>query len=173
MLARIRYASRALAKTPVVALVVVLSLGLGIGANTAIFSLMYQMVLRSLPVQEPERLVVLNAPGEFKGGRNSTSNGGGMDYIFSYRAFRELERNPKGVEGVAAFRGFGSNIAFENQTISGRTMLVSGAYFPVLRVQPAMGRLLTPRTMSTARATRSRYSDTATGRTGWEAGRTF
>jgi putative ABC transport system permease protein len=143
MLARFRYASRALFKTPVVTAVVILSLGLGIGANTAIFSLMYQMVLRSLPVQEPERLVVLNAPGEFKSGRQSSSNAGGMDHIFSYRAFRELEKHPQGVEGVAAFRSLGSNLAFGTQTISGSTMVVSGDYFPVLGVQPVIGRLLT------------------------------
>src|SRR5690349_649025 len=129
---RLRFAMRALARTPVITLVVVLSLGLGIGANTAIFSLMYQIVLRTLPVDKPEELVILNSPGQFKGGRNSTDDSGGSDSIFSYRVFRELEKHPDGVTSFAAFRRFGANIAFANQTLSGTAMLVSGGYFPTL-----------------------------------------
>ncbi len=68
----IRFALRILAKTPVLTLVVVLSLGLGIGANTAIFSLLHQMILRSLPVPNPEELVLLSSPRDFKSGRSST-----------------------------------------------------------------------------------------------------
>lgn len=140
----IRFALRALAKTPVVSLVVVLSLALGIGANTAIFSLLYQVLLRSLPVQDADRLVTLKFPGEFKGGRNSTSGAGGMDYIFSYKMFRELERNQKGLAGVAAYRGFDANLALEGKTQSGSLVLVSGQYFPLLGVQPLIGRTLSP-----------------------------
>ena len=98
---RIRFAVRALSHTPLLTLVVVLSLGLGIGANTAIFSLLYQMVLRSLPVQEPERLVTLTSPPEFKFGRSSSGNAGGQDMIFSYRVFRALEKNPQGMQRLA------------------------------------------------------------------------
>ncbi len=141
---RIRFAVRALSHTPLLTLVVVLSLGLGIGANTAIFSLLYQMVLRSLPVQEPERLVTLTSPPEFKFGRSSSGNAGGQDMIFSYRVFRALEKNPQGMEGVAGFRGFSANLAYANQTTSGNVTLVSGGYFPLLHVQPFMGRLLSP-----------------------------
>jgi len=74
---RIRYAIRTLAKSPLLSLVVILSLGLGIGANTAIFSLLHQMVLASLPVPHPEELVLLNSPGEFKDGRSSDDDSGG------------------------------------------------------------------------------------------------
>src|SRR5215471_15099645 len=108
-MARIRFAIRSLAKAPLLSLVVVLSLGLGIGANTAIFSLLNQVVLSSLPVQRPEELVLVTAPGEFKGGRSSTNDAGGMDYIFSYKVFRGLESSPT-VAGVAAFRNLGANI---------------------------------------------------------------
>src|SRR5438552_18519238 len=104
-MARIRFAVRSLAKSPLLSIVVVLSLGLGIGANTAIFSLLHQVVMSSLPVERTGELVLVNAPGEFKGGRNSTNNSGGMDGIFSYPMFRELEKQAgKGVTGVAAFR---------------------------------------------------------------------
>lgn len=103
-MSRIRIALRSLAKAPLLSLVVILSLGLGIGANTAIFSLLHQVILRSLPVEKPEELVLVTSPGEFKGGRNSTNDAGAMDYIFSYRMFRELEKRAQGVTGVAAFR---------------------------------------------------------------------
>src|SRR5437667_10452943 len=100
-MARIRFALRSLAKAPLLSLVVVLSLGLGIGANTAIFSLLQQVVLSSLPVERPEELALITAPGEFKGGRSATDNAGGMDYIFSYKVFRGLEANQQGVAGLA------------------------------------------------------------------------
>lgn len=73
MPARIRYAIRSLSKAPLLSLVVVLSLGLGIGANTAIFSLLRQLILNSLAVPRPEELVLLTSPDDTKGGRNSTS----------------------------------------------------------------------------------------------------
>ena len=143
-MADLRFAFRALSRSPLLSLVVVLSLGLGIGANTAIFSLLYQAVLRSLPVEKPEELVALSYPGEFKGGRSSSGNSGGMDSIFSYRMFRELERNAQGVTGVAGFRQFSANLAFRNRTIDGSVMVVSGRYFPILGVKPHMGRLIEP-----------------------------
>jgi predicted permease len=141
---RIRFAVRALARTPIVTLVVVLSLGLGIGANTSIFSILYQIVLRSLPVQDPEHLVLLTSPGNLKNGRSSTDNSGDMDSVFNYRMFRALEKQPQALSGVAGFRNFGANVAYGTQTISGSTMVVSGNYFPLLGVQPLIGRLIGP-----------------------------
>jgi predicted permease len=139
---RIRFAIRTLGKTPILMLVVVLSLGLGIGANTAIFSLLYQMILRSLPVERPEELVLLSSPGDFKSGRSSADDAGGMDSIFSYRIFRELEKRPEGVTAVAGFRSIGANLSFQNQTVNAGATLVSAAYFPVLGVKPLLGRLI-------------------------------
>jgi len=144
MPARIRYAIRSLSKAPLVSLVVVLSLALGIGANTAIFSLLHQVILNSLPVERPHELVLLTAPGDTKGGRNSTSDDGGMEYIFSYPMFRELEKRPEGLTGLAAFRGIGANLAHGAQTVSGAVLLVSGGYFPMLGVRPLVGRMITP-----------------------------
>ena len=143
-MARIRYAFRSLIKAPLLSLVVVLSLGLGIGANTAIFSLLHQIVLSSLPVEKPEELVVVKSPGDFKWGRSSSDNSGGNDYIFSYPFFRELEKHADGLTGLAAFRHMGANIAFAHQTINGSYNFVSGQYFPLLGVRPLMGRTIAP-----------------------------
>ena len=143
-MARIRFAIRSLAKAPLLSLVVVLSLGLGIGANTAIFSLLHQIILRSLPVEKPKELVLVTSSGEFKGGRNSTNDSGGMDYIFSYRMFRELEKRAEGVTGLAAFRSIGANLAFGKQTVPNEVLVVSGGYFPALGVKPLLGRTISP-----------------------------
>lgn len=141
----LRYAIRTLARTPVLSLVVILSLALGIGANTAIFSLFHQALLKRLPVQKPEELVLLSAPAEFKGGRNSTSNPGGMEMIFSYPMMRELERSPNGLAGVAGYRTFAANLSYEGRTQSGDVNAVTGRYFQLLGVRPLRGRLLDPR----------------------------
>lgn len=141
---RTRFAVRALAKTPLVVAVVVVSLALGIGANTAIFSLLHQFVLRSLPVERPEELVFLSSPEEFKSGRSSTDNSGASDAIFSYRIFRELEKRPEGVTTLAAFRNISANLSFETQTVNSSAMLTSGRYFSTLGIQPLFGRLIAP-----------------------------
>jgi predicted permease len=142
-MARLRFAWRSLAKAPLLSLVVILSVGLGIGANTAIFSLFHQILLNSLPVERPEELVAVTSPGDFKGGRNSTNDSGGADFIFSYPMFRELEKHPQGLSGIAAFRSLGANLSFRKQTIAGGILVVSGGYFPTLGVRPLMGRMLT------------------------------
>jgi len=141
---RLRFAVRSLLKAPMLSLVVILSVALGIGANTAIFSLMHQILLNSLPVERPEELVVLSAPEEFKGGRNSTNDAGGMELIFSYPMFRELEKRHQGLSGLGAFRQMVANISFQKQTISGAMLVVSGGYFPTLGVRPLMGRTIVP-----------------------------
>ncbi|MGE5569509.1 MAG: ABC transporter permease [Rhodospirillales bacterium] len=140
----IRFALRTLARSPLLAAIVILSLGLGVGANTAIFSFLNQIVLRSLPVQRPEELVMLTSPPEFKGGMSSTDNSGGMESIFSYPAFRRLEKHAQGVRGVAAFRQLDANLSYRNQTIDGAAMVVSGNYFSLLGVKSRRGRLITP-----------------------------
>jgi len=142
-MARIRYAIRTLSKAPLLSLVVILSLGLGIGANTAIFSLLHQVVLSSLPVPHPEQLVLLKYPGQFKGGSSWDDDSGDMDFIFDWRMFREFEKRTEAAQ-VVGFRRFPSNIAFARQTVSGSMMLVSGRYFSVLGVRPLVGRLIEP-----------------------------
>ena len=143
-MARLRFAWRSLAKAPLLSLVVILSVGLGIGANTAIFSLLHQILLNSLPVDRPEELVSVTSPENFKGGRNSTNDSGGMEFIFSYPMFRELEKHSQGLSGIGAFRALEANLSFGKQTVAGSMLVVSGGYFPTLGVRPLMGRMLTP-----------------------------
>jgi putative ABC transport system permease protein len=140
---RIRFALRSLAKSPLLSSVVVLSLGLGIGVNTAIFSLLYQVVLSALPIPHPEQLAILTSPGNFKNGRSSSNDSGGSSYIFNWRTFRELEKHTEAAT-VAGFCTYPGNIAFSRQTVAGSMMLVSGRYFEVMGVQPLLGRLIGP-----------------------------
>ena len=140
---RIKVALRTLFKTPFVTFIAIISLALGIGANSATFSLMYQMLLRSLPVPEPEQLVNLAAFGP-KPGMQSCSNAGGCDEVFSYPMFRDLQGMETVFTGLAGHRVFGANLAFQGQTLDGEGVLVSGSYFPVLGLQPALGRLIAP-----------------------------
>jgi predicted permease len=139
----LKLAVRTLRRTPLVTVVAILSLALGIGANAAIYSLFHRMLLRSLPVQAPEQLVNLSAPGP-KPGSQSCNNAGDCDDVFSYAMFRDLERLQTPFTGIAAHRTFSANLAYKGQTMSGEGMLVSGSYFPLLGVQPALGRLLQP-----------------------------
>jgi predicted permease len=139
----LRLAARTLIRSPFVTLVAVISLAFGIGANAAIFSLFDQMLLRALPVSAPHELVNLGAPGP-KPGSNSCNNQGECSEVFSYPMFRDLERAQDTFTGLVAHRSFGANLAYKGQTFSGSGMLVSGSYFPVLGLQPALGRLLSP-----------------------------
>jgi predicted permease len=140
---RVRLAFRALLKSPFVTTIAVLSLALGIGANAAIFSLFDQLLLRSLPVEEPDRLVNLAAPGP-KPGSTSCNQAGSCEEVFSYPMFRDLERDGAGFDGLAAHRVFGANVSIDGQTINGTGVLVSGEYFGTLGVRPELGRLLGP-----------------------------
>ncbi len=143
-MASLKLAIRMLAKTPIVTAVAVLSLALGIGANSAIFSLFEQMLLRALPVQEPTQLANLANPGP-KPGSQSCNQAGDCDEVFSYPMFRDLQEEARtGFEGIAAHRLFSANLAYSNQTVFGEGVLVSGSYFPLLGVRPALGRLLGP-----------------------------
>jgi predicted permease len=133
-----------LAKTPFVTMVAILSLALGIGANTAIFSLFDQMLLRALPVEQPEELVNLSAPGPNPGSQSCNQSGSCQD-LWSYPMFRDLEREQVSFTGIAAHRLFGANLALAGSSpTSGGGLLVSGQYFSVLGIQPALGRLLGP-----------------------------
>ena len=137
------FALRTLARTPIVSAVAILSLALGIGANTAIFSLFEQILLRPLPVAEPSQLVNVTSNGP-RSGSNSTNNAGGMESIFSYPMYRDLEAKQQVLTGLAAHCRFGANAAFNGQSMTASGMFVSGSYFPVLGLQPALGRLFSP-----------------------------
>jgi len=138
-----RLALRTLFKSPFVTLVAIISLALGIGANSAIFSLFDQMLLRPLPVPNPNELVNFKSPGP-KPGSQSCGQAGGCDEIFSYPMFRDLEAAQASFTGIAAHRNFGGSIGYQGTSLSGEGMLVSGSYFPVLGLTPVLGRLFTP-----------------------------
>jgi putative ABC transport system permease protein len=138
----IKFALRTLFKTPFVTIVAILSLALGIGANTAIFSLYNQMLIRPLPVERPGELVNLGAPGP-KPGSTSCNQAGNCESVFSYPMFRDLEKAQAVFTGLAAHVIFGANLAARGQTLNSEGMLVSGSYFPTLDLKPAVGRLFT------------------------------
>jgi predicted permease len=140
----VRFAIRSLLKTPVVTAIAVLSVALGIGANVAMFSIFNHMLLRPLPVHEPERLVNLVSPGP-RSGAVSCGQPGTCDAAFSYPMFRDLERVQTVFTGVAAHREFGANIAYGGVSEGGDGALVSGSYFEVLGLTPRLGRLLNRR----------------------------
>jgi len=139
----LKFALRTLFKTPFVTIVAIVSLALGIGANAAIFSLFNQLLLEPLDVPQPARLVNLAAPGP-KPGSTSCNQAGPCDSVFSYPMFRDLERIQTPFTGLAAHVSFGANLAARGQTENGEGLLVSGSYFPVLGLQPTIGRLLGP-----------------------------
>ena len=101
----VKHASRTLAKTPFLTGVAVFSLALGIGANAAIFPVFDQMLLKLLPVHEPERLVNLAAPGP-KYGSTSCGSAGNCEAVFSYPMFRYLQAAETDLGGIAAHLRF-------------------------------------------------------------------
>jgi predicted permease len=139
---QLKHALRQLKLRPGLSAVVILMLALGIGATTAMFSLYHQILLRSLPVPEPDRLVNLAAPGPKPGSGFADLAFGDFDASFSYPMFRDLERAQTGFTGIAAEADFIANLSAGNRPVSGRGRLVSGSYFRVLNLQPAIGRLI-------------------------------
>ena len=139
----LRLAVRTLIRTPFVTFVAVASLALGIGANTAIFSLIQRFLLRPLPVPAPEELVNVLAQGPNPGSQ-SCNAAGNCAVVFSYPMFRDLEKGQTVLTGLAAHRIIGADLAFRGKSLSGEGVAVSGSYFPVLGLAPALGRLLGP-----------------------------
>ncbi|MGH9380451.1 MAG: hypothetical protein ACRD2Z_07540 [Thermoanaerobaculia bacterium] len=110
LLQDLRYALRKLRRNSGTAVVAVLSLALGVGANAAVFSLLEQVLLRPLPVPEPDRLVNLSADAP-KPGPKWTGSPGDIDAIFSYPMFRDLERAQQTLTALAAHRPIEANVA--------------------------------------------------------------
>jgi putative ABC transport system permease protein len=139
LLQDLRYAMRQLRKSPGFTTVAVLTLALGIGANTAIFGLLDQALLRGLPVKEPDRLVLLKYSGSNTGHLSSRSDG---KFYFSYPMYRDLRDRNSVFSGIIATDWTQAGLQWHNQPELVATELVSGNYFDVLGVQPALGRLL-------------------------------
>jgi putative ABC transport system permease protein len=133
-----RYGMRMLAKTPGFTAVAVLTLALGIGANTAIFSFTDQVLLRTLAVSNPQQLVVLRSPGRQYG---RSSGDGDPSMAFSYPVYKELREHNTVFSGLLARFAVGVNVSGHGSTQRARGELVSGIYFQTLEVQPALGRV--------------------------------
>jgi predicted permease len=131
----IRYALRMLNKNPAFAAVVVLTLALGIGANAAIFSLLDQVLLQSLPVTRPDQLAVLSA--------YDPKDGPDFDSSFSYLMYKDLRDRNTVFSGVIARGGAQLNVSYGDQNERVRGELVSGNFFETLGVRPWAGRLFT------------------------------
>jgi predicted permease len=132
-----RLAGRALAGTPAFTAIVILTLALGIGANTAIFSLTDQVLLRYLPVSRPDRLVLLDGPGPFQG---RTYN----EATFSYPMYRDFRDRNTVLDGLLACFPTPLTMLAGAQAERVEGELVSGNYFQVLGVAAAIGRVLSP-----------------------------
>ncbi len=129
----LRYGARMLLKTPGFTAVAALSLAFGIGANTAIFSLVDKAMIRKLPVEEPERLVVVSA-----------TSSRGLSTAFTYPDFADYRDGNQVFEGLVCYtqRALTLNDGGLAERVQG--MIVSGNYFTALRVQPALGRGFLP-----------------------------
>lgn len=139
----LRYAARQIVRRPVLSIIVVTMLAIGIGATTAMFSLVHSFLLQPLPVAAPDELVNLGAPGP-KPGSTSCSFAGDCSQVFSYPMFRDLEAGQSVFTNIAGHRFFRANLSFDGRTRAGGGTLVSGGYFQVLGIRPAAGRLFTP-----------------------------
>ncbi|HEY7058631.1 MAG TPA: ABC transporter permease, partial [Vicinamibacterales bacterium] len=127
-----RLAVRTLVATPVVSIVAALSLALGIGANTAIFSLINGLLLRTLPVRDPARLVQITGDAE------------GDNPYWSYQVWREIDRRPQLFDGTLAWSDARLNLAGGGETRYANGLWVSGSFFELLGVPPLLGRTLSP-----------------------------
>jgi predicted permease len=156
----LRYAWRGLSRSPLFTFVAVLSLALGVGANTAIFTLVDEVLLRMLPVKSPEQLVLFNGPRNHYG----NNSGGNMLSYAMYEDYREnfVDRGdtpppprvsqavpnpaptPKIFSGMFARRPIAMNVGANGQTDRVAGELVSGTYFQVLGVGAAVGRVIVP-----------------------------
>ena len=132
----LRYAFRTLRKAPLFSAVAVLSLAFGIGANTAIFTLIHQLILRRLPVRDPQQLVMLAGRGRHYGGNN------GRDKI-SYPMYQDIRDKNQVFDGMFATHRETMSASFEDRTELIAGELVSGNYFRVLGIGAALGRVLT------------------------------
>src|SRR5262252_6670968 len=131
-----RYSLRTLRKSPVFLSVALLSLALGVGANTAIFTLINQLILQPLPVRDPEQLVMLAGRGRHYGGNN------GMDRI-SYPMYQKLRDKNQVFSGMFCTYPSTVSATFQGNTELIGADFVSGNYFPVLGIGAAIGRVLT------------------------------
>ncbi|HYL38175.1 MAG TPA: ABC transporter permease [Bryobacteraceae bacterium] len=134
LLPDLRFSLRAIRRSPLFASVAILSLALGIGANTAIFTLMDQLMLRRLPIRDPDQLVVLHQEGAHNG-----SNMG--RWMHSYPMYQDFQQKAAPFSEVLCRRLIPASISVDNQTERVDSEMVSGNYFTMLGVKAAAGRV--------------------------------
>ncbi|WP_263352761.1 ABC transporter permease [Acidicapsa acidisoli] len=137
----IRYAMRQLIRAPGFAATVVITLALGIGANTAIFTIFDQVLLRMLPVQNPKELVRFEWKGGFSG--SASSFGGDIHNYFSYPMYKDLRDRNSVFTGISAGVAASVGVSWHDQAENKDAEVVSGNYFSLLDLKPAVGRLFT------------------------------
>src|SRR5262249_21723727 len=133
----IRYTFRSLRRNPGFAGVAILSLGLGIGANTAVFTLLDRVLLRSLPVRHPEQLVIFRAEGSRQGAVDANY---GLDYTFSYPLYQDFRDRAPGLQSTAAWFTIDANVNTGSAAERVEANLVSGNFFEALGTGAALGR---------------------------------
>ncbi|HEX7727665.1 MAG TPA: ABC transporter permease, partial [Terracidiphilus sp.] len=141
LLQDVRYGLRQLRKSPGFALTAIVTLALGIGANTAVFTLFDQALLRMLPVHRPQELVRFHWKGAFRG--SMSSFGGDSHNYFSYPMYKDLRDQNQVFSGVIASDKCSVGFSWHNQAENEHAEVVSGNYFQVLGLAPALGRLFT------------------------------
>ena len=135
----VQYGLRMLGKSPAFTAVAVVTLALGIGANTGIFSITQQVLLQRLPVPHPEQLVLLYSPGPQQGHVESDESDGSES--FSYPMYKDLRDHNTILAGLAAKFSAPVSVAFRGQTERASSDLVSGNFFDVLGVRATIGRI--------------------------------
>jgi predicted permease len=132
--ADLRLALRGLRRNPLFATVAILSLALGIGANTAIFTLIDQILLRKLPVAAPDQLVMLYQEGPHNGSNMGTR-------MHSYPIYQDLQTRAEPLAEVLCRRLVPASVSIDNSTERLQAEMVSGNFFTMLGVKPALGRV--------------------------------
>ena len=139
----VRFGTRMLLKEPGFTFIVILTLALGIGANTAIFSIINGFMLRPLPIADPHSVVYLAFP----------HGPGNFDHEFSYPEFIDIHNQTSNVfagsagiifGGFAGFENLADGLTYEGHTEPVQTSFVTGDFFPLLGIRPALGRLILP-----------------------------
>src|SRR5437764_9809633 len=137
MISDLRVAFRTLARAPLFTTVAIASLALGIGANTAIFSVLDRVLLRPMPVCAPESLVVFHSDSHPNGSATADNH----ETVFSLPVYRDLRDRTSVFDGVVARGGRNVSLGYGQETDQGSAEIVSGNYFRVLCVTPMLGRV--------------------------------
>ncbi|HKR94805.1 MAG TPA: ABC transporter permease, partial [Candidatus Angelobacter sp.] len=135
-----RYGLRALRLNPGFSTIAILSLALGIGANTSIFQLLDAVTLRSLPVRKPDELMLIDAPNA----KGRTGRTHGSTPIFSYPIYEQIRDHQEGFSGLAVWHSTAFNMAEGGVVRNAKGMFVNGDFFNTLGLQPQLGHLFSP-----------------------------